>query len=233
MSDSSPSSADTSPTSVNLARSSRSWTQAESAAGFILRYLSPMKSLLMEILPVEADTDRALKRLLTHLVSAGFGEKHNGNLRQFVAMAIRSCVRSHFAESKTPVPETVQTQLARVGNDSDEWRDLWRDCLLQRAWRALERLEHQDLSRPLFELLWITEHEGDLPTAELISRVAEKTQMEVAVGRVVPLLAEARMLFAQFLADEVAETLQNPDVTAVKAEIAFLQLDAYYDGVPL
>ena len=61
------------PASVNLVRSSQSWTETDSAAGFVLRYLSPMRQQLARVLGSDDEADQALKVLLTHLVTAGFG----------------------------------------------------------------------------------------------------------------------------------------------------------------
>ncbi len=47
------------PSSVNLVRSSQSWTEADSAAGFVLRYLAPMRRQLASALGSNAEADEA------------------------------------------------------------------------------------------------------------------------------------------------------------------------------
>ena len=44
------SSSDGEPSTINLVRSSHPWTEADSAAGFVLRYLAPMRRQLTAIL---------------------------------------------------------------------------------------------------------------------------------------------------------------------------------------
>ena len=137
--------------SVNLVRSSHSWTEADSAAGFVLRYLSPMRRQLTSLMGSKPEADAALKILLSHLVQAGFGEHKRGRLRDFLVRGIRSCAKARIAE--LPEDKRQGISLESVTLESKEWITVWRDCLLERAWRSLERHEHSNPDSPVYSVL--------------------------------------------------------------------------------
>ena len=190
---------------VNLVRSSHSWTEAESAAGFVLRYLSPMRKQLTAVVGSESEADLALKILLTHLVSAGFGEHRKGRLRDFLARAVRSCAKARLTEQGRL--DAGRDKLAKVTMDSKEWVMMWRECLLERAWRALERMEHQDPKRPLYSVLWSSTVHSKVSLDELAAIVEQRCGVKLDQVKLQQLKLEAKAAFAQLLADEVVETL--------------------------
>ena len=126
------------PSTVNLVRSSHSWTQADSAAGFVLRYLTPMREHLTEVLGSEKE------RSGTEIAADAsgdrrFGDHKQGRLRDFLARAIRSCAKARLQELGKLSKD--KSELSEVTPESKEWLLKWRQCLLDRAWRALERME--------------------------------------------------------------------------------------------
>lgn len=215
--------------SVNLVRSSHSWTEAESAAGFVLRYLSPMRKLLTALMGSEQEADQALRILLTHLVSAGFGEHRKGRLRDYLARAVRSCAKARMTELGTL--EEQKDRLGAVSAESKKWLVLWRDCLLERAWRALERQEHQDATRPLYSVLWLSTVHAKWTPDELSAAVAERTGVTLDPPSLHQAKMDAKAAFAQLLADEIVETLENPDKNAVKGEIQSLGIGSAFSGL--
>ncbi len=136
---------------VNLVRSSHPWTKADSAAGFVLRYLSAMRRQLTATLGSVNEADEALNLLLTHLINAGFGEYRQGRLRDFLVRGLRSAARARLNE--LPEDQRAKTRLDELKVDSKEWIKFWREGLLERAWRSLERLEHAKPEVPLFSVL--------------------------------------------------------------------------------
>ena len=214
---------------VNLVRSSHSWTEAESAAGFVLRYLSPMRKQLTSIMGSESEADQALRILLTHLVSAGFGEHRKGRLRDFLSRAVRSCAKARLSENGRL--ESESHRLATATPDSKEWLMMWRDCVLERAWRALERMEHQDKERPVYSVLWTSTVNAKASLDELAVAVEKKCGVKLDQIKVQQLKSEGKASFAQLLADEVVETLATPDKASVKKEIQSLGIGGVFSGL--
>lgn len=224
------SSSDGEPTSkINLVRSSHPWTQADSAAGFVLRYLAPMRRQLTSVLGSTDQADEALKLLLAHLVSVGFGEHKQGRLRDFLIRGIRSAAKSRVAEM--PENERPQLNLDNATLESKQWLKYWREGLLERAWRSLERQEHAEPESPVYSVLHSASSNPQATPAMLVVQIASDTGISIDEAKVQTMLVASRALFAQLIADEVAETLENPTSEDVKREITQLGLGKAFNGV--
>ncbi|MFK8114615.1 MAG: hypothetical protein AB8B91_20605 [Rubripirellula sp.] len=214
---------------VNLVRSSHPWTKADSAAGFVLRYLVPMRRQLTKVLGSAEHADEALKLLLAHLVSVGFGNQKQGRLRDFLLRGVRSAAKSHHTE--LPEKDRPPLNLEEVTLESREWLAYWRDGILERAWRALERQEHADSGSPVFTVLHCATSQPQATPAMLVVQIASETGVQLEEKLVAKTLPLSRALFAQLVADEVAETLENPTGADVKMEINLLGLGKAFSGV--
>lgn len=214
---------------VNLVRSSHPWTEADNAAGFVLRYLAPMRRLLIKTLGSPEMADEALKKLLTHLVSAGFGNHKRGRLRDFLLKGVRSAAKTRMADM--PIDEAEKISLDELMPDSKTWITFWREGLLERAWRSLERQEHANPELPVYSVLHCATSKPQATPAMLVVQLASEFGITLDEQFVASTLPTARALFAQLIADEVAETLENPNRDEVKAEIAFLGLGKAFNGI--
>ncbi|MGB0595177.1 MAG: hypothetical protein ACPGLY_00590 [Rubripirellula sp.] len=216
-------------TLVNLVRTTHPWTAADNAAGFVLRYLAPMRRILIQSMGSPAEADEALKKLLSHLVSAGFGKHRRGRLRDFLIKGIRSAAMNRI--SAVPDAGAQQASLDELTSDSKIWLTYWREGLLERAWRSLERQEHATPEIPFYSVLHCATAKPQSTPAMLVVQIASEFNLTLDEQAVQSILITARGLFAQVLADEVAETLDDPSEDDVKEEIAILGLGKAFSGV--
>lgn len=214
---------------VNLVRSSHPWTKADSAAGFVLRYLVPMRRQLTEVLGTTEHADESLKLLLAHLVSVGFGDQKQGRLRDFLLRGIRSAAKTRVNE--LPETERPELNLDSLTFDSRQWVAYWRDGILERAWRGLERKEHADAEMPVYTVLQAATGNPKATPGMLAAQIASENGMQLDEELVAQTIPLARALFAQLVADEVAETLESPTGEDVKMEIKQLGLGKAFSGV--
>ena len=228
MSDVSSSDANRSST-VNLDRSSHPWTKPDSAAGFVLRYLPAMRRQLALTLGSVSEADEALNLLLTHLVSAGFGDRRRGRLRDFLVRGLRSAAKARINEM--PDDQRAKTRLDELSLESKDWLRFWREGLLERSWRSLERLEHTKPTTPLFSILHSATTNPQSTPDMLVVQIASERGVQTDAALVRSLLPEARAVFAQLVADEVAETLEDPSGDEVKEEIRRLGLGRAFNGI--
>ncbi len=214
---------------VNLVRTSHPWTKADSAAGFVLRYLTPMRKQLIAMLGTEAHADEALKLLLAHLVQAGFGEHKRGKLRDFIVRGLRSAAKSRAAD----LTESPELDLESLTPESKSWLMLWREGLLERAWRSLERQEHAQPDVPVYSVLHLATANPKATPEMLAVQINTEGVLKVDKAKVAQTLPQARALFAQLVADEVAETLEAPNAEDVKREINLLGLGRAFSGMEI
>ncbi|PHQ35470.1 hypothetical protein [Rhodopirellula bahusiensis] len=245
---------------VRLSRSRQTWTGAGSAAGFVLRYLPPMRRLLIDVMGSESDADRALAILISHLVKAGYSGHAKGRLRDFLILGLRSAAKARATEIESKAKKAGESVISReldldsAKTESREWLSYWRDGLMQRAWRALEREQHRERTRtqtvesakidevesaeseePANDLVhdvlrMVTNHSGE--SSEVIAgRIAELAERSVSAAEVKRQLPIARSLFAQLLADEISLTLEDADAAAIQVEIGKLGLQKAFSGL--
>ncbi|TWT82962.1 hypothetical protein CA13_44250 [Planctomycetes bacterium CA13] len=217
--------------SINLVRSSNPWTSASSAAGFVLRYLLVVRKELISVLGSADQADDCLKILIAHLVQVGFGEHKKGRLRDFLIKAIRTTAKAKIREM--PDSEKPNVDIDSILADNEQWLSLWRTGLLERAWRALERKEHKKPDQPLFSVLHCATTKAKQPGQSLRERIKSERSIEIEEAKIQSLLQAARAMFAQLLADEVAETLEKPKEEEVKAELKTLGLTKAFDGIAI
>ncbi len=233
-----PSGSEVLPGRVLINSSRPTWTGTHSAAAFAMRYIEPMRAVAEAWLPTTEDADEAITALLQHFVKAGFGKQDHGRLRDYLLRGVRSAGKLRLA-AKPEIPPRLPTDEVRV--DWDVWVDTWRDGLLRRAWRQLERRQHaarqseayrDDRVEPiLYDALWTAkQHAGE--SAELVAgRVAARAQTAVTADDIRAAIASARVRLAQAVADEVADTLDEPEPTSIGQEIKALGLSKIFKGV--
>ena len=214
---------------VTLVRTSQAWSQADSAAGFVLRYLAPMRRQLAVLLKSTEQADEGLKMIIAHLVSAGFGDQEHERLRDFLLRSIRSAARKRLKE----IPENKRPEIDfdQLQSDSKDWLRYWREGLLERAWRALERIEHATPSRPLYSVLHCATANPQATASMLVIQIATETGVQIDEPKAEAILTESRSIFAQLIADEVSETLENPESADVRQEIKTLGLGKAFTGI--
>lgn len=217
-----------------------------------------MRRLMMDVVGSEREADRALAILVAHLVKAGFSGHDKGRLRDFLIRGIRSAAKARFDEVKQdieagktqngkpiPMPSPPRVEAAQL--ESSDWIGYWRDGLLQRAWRSLERYQHAVRYGRLANSESLAE--GDAPedlvhdalrtamsypseSIELwANRVASKAGRAVTTDEVRSQIELGRVRFAQQIADEVAQTLEQSESKAIHAEIKTLGLGKAFAGV--
>ena len=119
----------------------------------------------------------------------------------------------------------------QLQSDSKDWLRYWREGLLERAWRALERIEHATPSRPLYSVLHCAIANPQATPSMLVIQIATETGVQIKESNAETILAEARRIFAQLVADEVSETLEKPQFADVKQEIKTLGLSKAFVGI--
>ena len=142
------------------------------------------------------------------------------------------CSRA-FGPALGPENERPQTNLDAVTSESGEWLGFWRDCLLERAWRSLERYEHANPDMPVYTVLFAIKSLPKATTAQLAQQASKESGNQVDEETVNRALKMGRTMYAQLIADEVVETLESPTKEDVKREIQALGMTGAFNGIAL
>ncbi len=130
-----------------------------------------------------------------------------------------------------PEAERSKVNLDALKLESTEWIRFWREGLLERAWRSLERVEHAKPEEPVFSALHAATANPQATPDMLVVQIASEGGIQTDSETVRRILPDARAMFAQLIADEVAETLESPSGDDVKTEIQTLGLSRAFNGI--
>lgn len=205
---------------IQLARHSTRWSQADSAGGYTMRYITAMRNYLIDLWGDGEAADKSLVLLLGHLSSKGFGESDKGRLRDYLLRSARAAAAAQYRREPTAdIPPVEQMQV-----EDPAWIQNWQECLLARVWRALERYEHANPSDLQYTALrTATDHPKDTAAMWAV-RVSQQSNTTISPKQFDEILQAAKLRFAQLIADEVTDTLESPTTADVNAELAALGL---------
>lgn len=217
--------------SIRLNRSLYKWITAESSASFVLRYVLNLRGYLIEGLKTDNLADDVVKEMIQALVQSGYRNQTQQRLRDYLAEALQDQVGSlEIAKKDESIKKWMKQDL---NPESLTWMRFWRDCLLERAWRSLERNEHETPNEPYYSILHCaTAHPS--ATSEMLSvQIAADHGLKIEPRKLESLLTKAKGLFAQLLADEVSESLSDNSHSCVLHEIQALGLNRAFEDVSI
>lgn len=223
------------PRGIQLNQSEYRWDRTESPASFVLRYTCAIRRFLLSGLNSEDATDQILETLIQSLVSNGYEGKRAAKIRDYLIAKIKDHVDQFFTQSNcSAAPEEVTKWITEALNpQSLIWMRAWRDSLLERSWRSLERAEHIEPEIPAYSVLHASSTQPNATLAMIRVQMATAIDLKIPEERIGEILAVAKVQFAQILADEICETLSGDSLESIQEEIQLLGLNRAFDGIKL
>lgn len=222
------------PPNRNLDQISTHWHSVNDPLQFVMRYAPAIQSYLLALLKNAHDAEEVAQDFLLRMQQHGFAgvKAERGRFRDYLKRAVRNAALNYLQRSKSR--RQVDISLLQLGTpataasaDEQEWLQEWRKVLLDRAWRTLERRQGRTPDNPFFTALRLTVAHPQEDSVALAARLS------AAVGRTVrpetfrKQLSRARLYFAQFLVEEVAQTLEEPTSGQLAEELTELGLMTY------
>ena len=169
--------------------------------------------------------DEVMQELALKLVRHDFrhASPEKGSFRAFMKTTLFRMVadyRRRKSRRREVVGDGEQHQDELAG---DEFADLWREEVLERTWLRLEELEEES-GRPWNSVLRLKVDHPELNSDALANAIRERTGQDVTATNFRVLLHRSRERFAEFLVEQVADTLQVADQEHLIEELAELQL---------
>src|SRR5262245_61301962 len=218
---------------VRLDRISTSWSLLEqaneggdtaSAARRLLveRYGGAVRRYLGAILRDDAAADDLAQEFALALVQGKLAtaSPERGRFRDYVRAVAMHLVSAYRRRQKR-VPQTVSHQPDVVAGSEDEhaFRQGWRDELLARTWEALNQA-----NPTFFVVLHARATHPDVPLAELVQILTPQLGREPTAESLRQTVHRARLLFADLLLGEVAQSLTQPGQEEIARELEDLNL---------
>jgi DNA-directed RNA polymerase specialized sigma24 family protein len=237
------------------------WSLLTDPAKFIMRYAPAIQRYFQAMIPNRHDAEEAIQDFLVRVMQNGFvnADSQRGRFRDYLRTAVRHAALAQWRRrtsergrgrgrdgyggpgmgaeggEASPAAATVASTASAAMEGQDamerEWVEEWRRCVLDRAWRALERYETRSSATgrgmlPHTTLRLVIEH-PDEDSKALAARAASLTGQAMSADTFRQRLSRARRVFARLLVQEVAETLQRPTPGAVEDELIDLGLMPY------
>jgi hypothetical protein len=200
-------------------------------ARFVIRYAPAIRGYLRVLLSQPGDVDEVVQEILLLAVDPGFSPDRiqGGRFRDYLIATVRYHAWRHLRRKKAiSLSDEHAEQLqapAEVAPVEAEWLIGWRQCLLDRAWEALECRQRRSPGNWYYSVLELTAKHPDATSAMLAPRVAATPPLSAMAFR--KQLSRARRAFAQALIAEIEQTLAKPTLEAVLEELADVGLLAY------
>jgi RNA polymerase sigma-70 factor (ECF subfamily) len=219
--------------SDNLDLITTQWSLLGDTNRFVVRYDQAVRRYLQALLGNAEDADDVAHEFFVRVVVRGFerADPDRGRFRDYLKIAVRNAALSHLRQ-KQRCPRSVDTIRFTVPDPESanrEWLRQWQACVLERAWRALERHEHVSPGNLAYTVLRIQADHADEDSRTLADRVAAASGRALHPDAFRKQLSRARRLFAKLIVAEVAQTLQHPTGDDILAELAEIGLREYVD----
>jgi DNA-directed RNA polymerase specialized sigma24 family protein len=196
---------------------------------FVMRYAPAIRRYVGALIRNPHDCEDVVQDFLMRAVCRPFTPEQiqRGRFRDYLKAALRNAAVTHFRRgAQLPSSATdIDNFAADIDDTADRaWLDEWRDCLMRRAWQALELHEQAAPEGIAYTALRLAADFRDESSAALAARASALTGRAVGVAAFRKQLSRARRHFAQMIVDEIRQTLEDSSADDVVEELRDLGL---------
>lgn len=216
---------------------STEWAVVRDPARFVLRYARAVQRYLEALIPNRHDAEEVAQDFFLRVTQHGFvrARKERGRFRDYLKAAVRHAALNLFRRNRPANATDSGVLLALIPNQTrfaadQAWAAEWRQCLLDRACRALKKHESRSPGNLFHTVLgMLADHPLD-DTQTLARKTSALVGRPVSAAAFRKQVSRARRMLAKLLIQEVAQTLDNPTPERIKEELMELALWGYIRG---
>lgn len=203
----------------------------EARKALVMRYSQSIRGYVAALTRNREDSDEIAQEVVVRMLKGDFGgaDPNRGRFRDLLKVAVRNMVRNHWDKSNrrkgvehdlTQIPEDDE------GLEADPWLDQWRSNLMKNAWAKLDAYEKQHPDRPVATLLGMRARYPEDTSQQLADRLAAELKRPIRADSLRQQLRRARLRFAEFVVEEIADGLDEPSRDRIQEELIHLGLYA-------
>jgi hypothetical protein len=209
------------------------WPLIRDPAQFVLRYAPAIEAYLGALVRDPHAVEEITQDFLLHVVERGLIPEENlrGRFRHYLKMAIRNAAVTYYRRRR---PQSLNDEALRALPAADapdpadeEWLREWRRCVLDRVWERLEQHQRRSHDNFAYTALRLTADHPHADTRELAERTSSAVGRPLRPDAFRKQVSRARRMFAQYLVEEIAQTIRNPTAECVEEELVEVGLMAY------
>jgi RNA polymerase sigma-70 factor (ECF subfamily) len=196
------------------------------------RYGGAVRRYLRKLLHDADAADEVFQEFALRLLHGDLrgADPRRGRFRNFVKGTLFHLVADYRKQRRQwpgPLPADGAAAAVHREGESDRWFvESWCDELLARAWEGLARVE-AETGQPFHAVLRFRADHPELRSPQLAEQLAARLGRRLTAAGVRQTLHRAREKFADFLLDEVAQSLENPTPEQLGEELVELGLLDY------
>jgi RNA polymerase sigma-70 factor (ECF subfamily) len=223
---------------VRLDQISTEWALVHDSGRFVRRYTPAIRKYLSALIRNRHDAEDVLQDFLLRVLTHGFlrVKREGGRFRDYLKAAVRNAALNHLQRRTAPMPGTRPSP-GRLAADPPPlaadrvWVAHWRETLLDRAWLALKRHQLHTPGNRAYTVLRLAVKYPGAASQALAARVGAATGHPLRADALRKQLSRARRLFAQYLVNQVAQTLDQATPDQMEEELCELGLMGYVRGL--
>jgi len=195
----------------------------------VMRYSPAIRSYVKAMTRNDDEADELSQDVVVRILKGDFAgaDPDRGRFRDLLKVAVRNMVRNYWEKQNRRRPADVDVQDAETGKadpENDPWLESWRTNLLSLAWSKLEDYETENANSVAHSVLRLrAEHPGD-DSRQLAAKLSEQVGREFKPDATRQQLRRARLRFAEFLIEEIADGLDDPGPQRLQEELIALGL---------
>jgi RNA polymerase sigma factor (sigma-70 family) len=217
-----------------LAEISTRWAVVCDPLQFVLRYAKAIQRYLTALVGNGHDADEIAQDFLLKIMEGKFDRvaSDQGRFRFYLKQAVRNAVREH-ERKRRPVllpGEILDDYATEETADSlaeQQWVEEWRQCILDRAWSALESHQRRHAGNLFYTALRLMGQDSDRDSAALAESASQQSGRTISAEAFRQQVSRGRRYLAKLIHKEVAATLEHPSNDAVQEELTNLGLRDY------
>ena len=204
------------------------WRKVNDPLRFVMAYGAAARAYLVALLRDCDAADEVLQQLLLQVTEKGFPalDPAKGKFRHYLKTVLRNAASRHRKPARLPIEKTDPDTVGGADTaDEKAWREQWRTCVLEAAWRSLDRHQRKAGRGNLaFTVLRLTADHPEIGSEKLAALVAEKSGQPLSPEAFRKQLSRARRTFAELIVAEVRQSLDGGTDDEVIEELAELGL---------
>ena len=214
------------------------WSRVDDLSYFALRYEVAIRKYLSALLKHPDAVQEVTHDVMVGILKRGLGEirENAGRFRDYLRTSLRHAVfqywrkqaRQNVLIGDAELDQFVDEQPSPEDEVDRVWVAEWRECLLERTWRAMMHQQQKGKINPAYYVILrlAVENPGMTSTA-LAAKAEAELNKPIRPDAYRQLLRRARRHFAELLHDEVARTLDDPSPEALVDEFVDLGILDY------
>jgi hypothetical protein len=215
---------------TDLGQIQTEWSLIFDPVEFVERYSRAVRKYLRALVKVPEDADEVAQDFFLWVTRHGFprAKKDRGRFRDYLKVAVRNAALNFLQRNRTSRRGKInlaQLPAAAEANWMErEWLAECRDCLLNRVWLQLEKIQDRSGKNIYYTAMRVTVAEPDTDSSVQAARAS------VILGRVIrpaafrKQVSRGRRMFSELLIREIAQTLDKPTPSQVEEELVDLGL---------